>query len=331
LLAVLLELLAIPLEWLAVPLTTVSPLLAALALVDYTGVMRFFDKLKSFFGVKVELTDEFFDALTDILVEGDFGASLAVQTVDELRVRCKSAKVTEGAGARALLADILAEDIALAPPPAPPPPNTLSVLLLLGVNGVGKTTTAAKLAAAATKRHAKPLLAAADTFRAAAIEQLQLHGQRLSVRVVAQQQHGDAAATVFDALSAAIAGNYNPLIVDTAGRMHTKNALTEELKKIDRIIDRFQKPDSTQIAPRKYLVLDATTGANAFAQAETFSTAMHVDGVVLTKMDSTAKGGIVFSLAVKLHLPVVYVCTGERYDDIAPFDARAFVGEFLAE
>jgi fused signal recognition particle receptor len=199
------------------------------------------------------------------------------------------------------------------------------VVLLLGVNGVGKTTTAAKLARLYRDSYGrKPLLAAADTFRAAAIDQLKIHGERLGVRVVAHQPGGDPAAVVYDALEAAQAGGGNLVVADTAGRMHTRAGLVEELKKIDRVVE-------TRAAGARYtkwLVLDATTGRNALAQAEIFHEAVSLDGAILTKYDSTAKGGVVFSLASELRLPVRYLCKGEQYGDINAFDPHAYVLEF---
>jgi fused signal recognition particle receptor len=206
----------------------------------------------------------------------------------------------------------------------------LAVVLLLGVNGVGKTTTAAKLALYFRDRYGrKPILAAADTFRAAAIDQLKIHGERLGVRVVAHQHGGDSAAVVYDAIEAARAGGGDLILADTAGRMHTRAALVEELKKIDRVVEtKALSGGKAQGAYRKYLVLDATTGRNAFAQAETFHQAVSLDGVILTKYDSGAKGGVVFSLMDGLGLPVIYLCDGEKYENIRPFDPSAFVREF---
>jgi fused signal recognition particle receptor len=287
--------------------------------------MRFSDRIKSFFGVKSELTDEFYEGLQDLLVEGDLGAALAVRCADELRLRCKKEKIVAAEGARELLARILREyAVAGAREGGLFRPGVLNVILLLGVNGVGKTTTAAKLACL-YKKEGKPLLAAADTFRAAAIDQLVIHGERLGVRVVAHKRHGDAAAVVYDALEAAKAGGYNPVIADTAGRMHTKLALVEELKKIDRVVGRLDG----DVHYLKCLVLDGTTGSNAFVQAETFNEAVRLDGVVLTKMDSSAKGGAVFSLSAKLGLPTLFVCDGEKYENLRLFNADEYVREFL--
>jgi fused signal recognition particle receptor len=192
--------------------------------------MTFGNKIKSFFGIKVELNDDFFEELTDLLVEGDFGAALAMETVERLEERCKKAKINTASDAKELLALMIKEYIDMAPNgiEAEFDAEAFNVILLLGVNGVGKTTSAAKLAYLYKNAAAcKPLLAAGDTFRAAAIDQLLLHGERLDVRVVAHKQHGGAAAVIFDALEAAAAGAYKPVIAYTAGRMHTKTPLVE--------------------------------------------------------------------------------------------------------
>ena len=297
----------------------------------------FGDKLKNFFGFSRGLTEDVFDDLTDLLVEGDFGAAGAMRLADKLKDVCRKEKVTDGEGARKLLAVLLEEILRKAQPgtskpeekPLPEgkllPDGKLTILLLLGVNGVGKTTTAAKLADRyRTLEKRRPLLAAADTFRAAAIDQIKIHGERLGVRVVAHQHGGDPAAVIYDAIEAAHAGAGDLIIADTAGRMHTKSALVEELKKIDRVVE-SRAAGCNYI---KYLVLDATTGRNALAQAEIFKEAVSPDGVILTKYDSSARGGTVFSLAEDLGLPVVYICTGEKYGDISLFDPHRYAEEF---
>ncbi|MDR0708949.1 MAG: signal recognition particle-docking protein FtsY [Spirochaetaceae bacterium] len=289
----------------------------------------FRDKIKSFFGPRAKVEEAFFEDLADLLVEGDFGAAGAWQTIDELRNRCKKQGITEGGKLREILTAILAEQLsARGGKEFIPLPGALRIILLLGVNGVGKTTTAAKLAARFREHGGcKPILAAADTFRAAAIDQLRIHGERLGVRVVAHQHGGDPAAVVYDAIEAARAGGGDLIIADTAGRMHTKSALVEELKKIDRVVE-SRAGDAAAGGYLKWLVLDATTGRNALAQAEIFHEAVKLDGVILTKYDSTARGGVVFSLAGTLSLPVIYICDGEKYENIRPFDASAFAGEF---
>jgi fused signal recognition particle receptor len=289
----------------------------------------FRDKIRNFFGLQTKIEEAFFEDLADLLVEGDFGAAEAWQTIEELRNRCKKQKITETGKLRETLTAILVEQLsACGGKEFIPLPETLPIILLLGVNGVGKTTTAAKLAARFRERcGCKPILAAADTFRAAAIDQLKIHGERLGVRVVAHQHGGDPAAVVYDAIEAARAGGGDLIIADTAGRMHTKSALVEELKKIDRVVE-SRAGDTTAGGYLKWLVLDATTGRNALAQAEIFHEAVKLDGVILTKYDSTARGGVVFSLAGTLSLPVIYICDGEKYENIRPFDASSFAGEF---
>ena len=293
----------------------------------------FAEKFKKFFGIGRGLNDEEFDDLADLLVEGDFGAAGAMRLVEKLKGLCKKANINDGEEARKKLAELLCEILlkasggtAEAPEKKILRPGKLAVLLLLGVNGVGKTTTAAKLADRfRTLENRRPILAAADTFRAAAIDQIKIHGERLGVRVIAHRHGGDPAAVIYDAVEAANAGGGDLIIADTAGRMHTKSALVEELKKINRVIE----TKASECDYIKYLVLDATTGRNALAQAEIFREAVQPDGVILAKYDSSARGGTVFSLAEDLGLPVVFICTGEKYGDIAPFDPARYAGEFV--
>jgi fused signal recognition particle receptor len=292
----------------------------------------FAGKIKNFFTRFHGVSEELFEDLADLLVEGDFGAAEAYGITEKLREYCKKEKISGGDEVREALA-LLLEGI-LAIPEAPGTDSktadlftagTLTVILLLGVNGVGKTTTAAKLARLFREEYKrKPVLAAADTFRAAAIDQLKIHGERLGVRVIAHQHGGDPAAVVYDAAEAARSGGGDLIIADTAGRMHTKASLVEELKKIDRVVE-ARAAEARYI---KWLVLDATTGRNALAQAEIFHEAVSLSGVILTKYDSSARGGVVFSLASELRLPVVYLCDGEKYGDIKRFEPRAYVREF---
>ncbi|MDR2393979.1 MAG: signal recognition particle-docking protein FtsY [Treponema sp.] len=289
----------------------------------------FAQRLKKFFGIQNVVSESLFEELTDLLVEGDFGAAGAYKTVDTLRNLCTKEKIPNAEGVRENLARLMEEQ--LTKPGGGTtvsldiPVGTLQVILLLGVNGVGKTTTAAKLADHYRSQHRKPILAAADTFRAAAIDQLKIHGERLGVRVVAHKHGGDPAAVIYDAIEAARSGGGDLIIADTAGRMHTKSALVEELKKIDRVVE--SKAEGARYI--KWLVLDATTGRNALVQAATFHQAVPLDGVILTKYDSSAKGGVVFSLAEELKLPVLFIGTGEKYPDIHPFDPHRYVLEFV--
>jgi fused signal recognition particle receptor len=286
--------------------------------------MNFAGKIKSFFAKAPAVSQEFFDELSDLLVEGDLGAQEAYTVVELLQERCKKENISSPEQARNCLAGLLEEILRSVNPPASPEAGS-AVILLLGVNGVGKTTTAAKLAALYQNLGLKPVLAAADTFRAAAIDQLKIHGERLGLRVVAHQQGGDPAAVVYDAIEAA--GKDGMVIADTAGRMHTKSALVDELRKIDRVVE--SKTTDFQAARYiKYLVLDATTGRNAQAQAEIFCEAVSPEAAIVSKYDSTAKGGVVFSLASGLRLPVAYLCTGEKYGDIQTFDPHTFAREF---
>jgi fused signal recognition particle receptor len=315
----------------------------------------FADRIKDFFGVKNPGEEALFEDLGDLLVEGDFGAAEAYRVAGVLRERCRKEKAAGSGEIRRILGTILEEELLKAPgqgsagvfPDAGDSGgensgggdsgggdsgggnsagnSAVTVILLLGVNGVGKTTTAAKLADYYRSQYRrKPILAAADTFRAAAIDQLKIHGERLGVRVVAHQYGGDPAAVVYDAVEAAQAGAGDLIIADTAGRMHTKAALVEELKKIDRVVESKAK----NARYLKWLVLDATTGRNALAQAEIFHSAVTLDGAVLTKFDSGARGGAVFSLASELALPLAFICTGEKYGDIAPFDPRSYARGF---
>ncbi|MDR2631103.1 MAG: signal recognition particle-docking protein FtsY [Spirochaetaceae bacterium] len=300
----------------------------------------FAGRIKSFFGLKKNINDELYEDLADLLVEGDFGAAEAFKTVDKLKEYCRKEKINDGEAVRRALAEILTQELLqpLLPEaadsiydffrsPAKPGsrPQKLGIILLLGVNGVGKTTTAAKLAHRVLSLNRRPLLAAADTFRAAAIDQLMIHGERLGCRLIAHKSGGDPAAVVYDAVEAAQAGAGEVIIADTAGRMHTKTALVEELKKIDRVVE-SKAAGGFYV---KWLVLDATTGRNALAQAEIFHGAVNLDGIILTKYDSGAKGGVVYSLAAELHLPVIFVCNGEQYGDLHFFDPQEYTNNFV--
>jgi len=285
--------------------------------------MGFGDKIRAFFK-KTILNDEVFEDLTDLLVEGDMGAAFAFETVERLREVCRKEKIGDMESARRALKEILKPyamkksfDI---------DPTRLNIVLLLGVNGVGKTTSCAKLAFwAKNKGIDNIILAAGDTFRAAAVNQLKIHGERTGVRVVAQHQGADAAAVLWDSIEAAGAGRAGLVIADTAGRMHTRQDLLKELEKMDRIIS--QRAPGAKYS--KILVLDSTTGQNGMRQAETFNEAVTVDGVILSKHDSTAKGGMVLSLAKQFGMATLFVGTGEGYKDFAPFDPEVFLDEFL--
>lgn len=270
--------------------------------------------LKSF----TKIDEELFEELEELLVMGDVGVPTAEKICDELRDRVKKEGIKDPAMINSLLEEIISDmlsgdeelDISTTP----------SIILVIGVNGVGKTTTIGKLANSLSKQGKKVLLAAADTFRAAAIDQLDIWAKRSGCEIIKQNEGSDPAAVIFDAISAAKARNADVIICDTAGRLHNKKHLMDELSKINRIIDR-ELPDA---AKEKLLVLDATTGQNAVNQAEQFRQATGITGIVLTKLDGTAKGGVVLAIKEGLGIPVKYIGVGEQIDDLQPFDAKAF-------
>ncbi|MBQ6027933.1 MAG: signal recognition particle-docking protein FtsY [Treponema sp.] len=284
----------------------------------------FADKIKSLFAGKNAQNQEFFDDLADALIEGDIGAKLSMELIDSLESECKKQKLFDQGQILLKLKQALspfAKGIDLKVQD-----GKTNVWMLLGVNGVGKTTSAAKIALLQKKSGVQNIsLSASDTFRAAAVDQLMEHGQRLGIRVVAHQMGSDPAAVVFDAAESVSSKGGGLVIADTAGRLHNKENLVRELEKIDRVCS--QKADEG--CYKKLLVLDATTGQNALRQAEVFNEAVGVDAIVLTKYDSSAKGGIAVSIGKELSLPVAYVCTGESYADIALFDAEKYLNEFL--
>lgn len=285
------------------------------------------DKLKRLFGMN-KPSDETWEDLLDLLVESDISPSYAYQLSEKLQAHCRRSGLTDQAAIRQALADLMAPDLSAASLSLPP--QRFSLVMLLGVNGVGKTTTAAKLAHYARQSAGLQniLLAAGDTFRAAAIDQLRSHGQRLGIRVIAQEQGSDAGAVLYDALEAAKASRCELLIADTAGRMHNKQNLVRELEKMNKIIA-GQTADSGIAEYRKLLVLDATTGSNALRQAESFMEAVQVDGIIMTKLDSSAKGGMLASIGRQLGLPAYFVCSGETYDDMQVFDPQRYLHDLL--
>ena len=267
------------------------------------------------------LDDEFYDSLEEALLAGDVGVAASSEIVADLRDRVYEERIKRPEDAKELLKQILVESVEYEVEPYSYP----LVILLSGVNGVGKTTAIGKLAHLFTEQGKSVVVAAADTFRAAASEQLEVWGKRAGVRVVRHNEGADPAAVVFDAISSAKAKGTDVILVDTAGRLHNKKNLMEELKKICRVVDR-ELPDADF---RKFLVLDATTGQNGVQQAEVFSEAIDLDGIILTKLDGTAKGGVVMAISVELELPVLYVGVGEKIDDLIPFDANDFVDALM--
>jgi fused signal recognition particle receptor len=285
---------------------------------------NFAENLKRLFGMHKGADDTFFEDLADSLIEGDLGAKTAFEIVGELEKKCRSQGIADADKILDELVCILspfAKEIAF-----DPAPGKVSVFMVLGVNGVGKTTSVAKMGVWFKNRFAGDIvLAASDTFRAAAIEQLKYHGERTGLRVVAHQHGSDPGAVVFDAADSVRAAGGGLVIADTAGRLHNKENLVRELQKIDRIAAAKADPGCY----RKILVLDATTGQNGMRQAEVFHEAVGIDAIILTKYDSTARGGIALSCGKELGLPVAFVGTGEKYADFMQFDRDSYLSEFV--
>ena len=271
------------------------------------------------------IDDELFEELEEILVMGDVGANTASHICQTLREQVKEKGINDPAAIRSLLKDIVADmleggqEMTLNTKP--------SVILVIGVNGVGKTTTIGKMAAGLKAQGKKVILGAADTFRAAAIEQLEIWADRAGVDIVKHGQGADPAAVVFDTVSAAKARGADVVICDTAGRLHNKKNLMDELAKIGRIIDR-ELPDADK---EILLVVDATTGQNAVNQAREFKSAAGITGIVLTKLDGTARGGVVLAIREDLQVPVKFIGVGEGIDDLQPFDPSQFAAGLFEE
>ncbi len=266
-----------------------------------------------------KVDEALFEELEEVLIMSDVGFETSSEIIERLRQKAREEKITEAEGIQSalqeIIGDILSEDdeqFEIKTSPA--------VILVIGVNGVGKTTTIAKLAHLYKEQGKKVMLAAGDTFRAAAIDQLQIWADRVGVDIIKQQEGSDPASVVFDAISATKARGADILICDTAGRLHNKKNLMEELSKIHKIIDR-ELPDAQK---ESFLVLDATTGQNALSQAKNFGEVSDVTGIVLTKLDGTAKGGIVIAVKAEQKIPVRFIGVGEKMDDLQPFDARDF-------
>jgi fused signal recognition particle receptor len=273
-----------------------------------------------------EINEEFYQELEEALITGDVGVETSLKLADQLRQEVSRARLRERSAVRELLLQKLT-DLLAAPEAELLTGDAPLVILLVGVNGAGKTTTAAKLAHLYRQQGQKVLLVAGDTFRAAAIDQLQIWAERAGVDLVRQQPGSDPSAVFYDAIHAARARQADVVIGDTAGRLHTKVNLMEELKKIHRVIARLHPGAPHQVL----LVLDATTGHNGIAQAARFDEAVPVTGVVLAKLDGTARGGIVVAVRDTLNIPVRYVGIGEKMEDLAPFDASAFAQALLSD
>ncbi len=264
-----------------------------------------------------ELDDDFYEDLSDILIMADVGVETTNLAVSRLKEKCRSEKIGDPAKARDALKDILVDILKAEPMQLKNP----MVLLIIGVNGVGKTTSIGKLASRLKVMGRRVVICAGDTFRAAAADQLTVWAERADVPIVKRTEGADPAAVVFDGVQAAKSRHADVLIVDTAGRLHNKSHLMEELKKISRVVER-EYPEAALSA---LLVIDATTGQNGLTQAKVFSEVANLEGIILTKLDGTAKGGIAIAIRNELNLPVRYIGLGEKLDDMQPFDARDFV------
>lgn len=268
-----------------------------------------------------KIDEDFYEELEDILLMSDCGMKATTAIMDELRRRVSENKVKDADTAKQMLKDIMIEQMDIPRPPLRWP----MVMLVVGVNGAGKTTTIGKLALRFQNIGRRIILCAADTFRAAAADQLTVWAERARVPIVKHAEGADPAAVVYDGIQSAKAQGADLLIVDTAGRLHNKKNLMEELRKISRVITR----EYEEAEVRTLLVIDATTGQNGLQQAREFSEVADVSGIVLTKLDGTAKGGIVIAVADALQIPVKYIGVGEKAEDLMPFDARDFVDALL--
>ncbi len=265
-----------------------------------------------------KIGEDFYEELEEILISSDVSVKTTMQIVDNIRDTAIEEKCRDKDYVVQMLKDELYSSLTEAEPLEIESP---AVIMVIGVNGVGKTTTIGKLANKFVKEGKSVTIAAADTFRAAASEQLSVWADRAKVRIVKHAEGADPSAVVYDAISSVKAKNTDILIIDTAGRLHVKANLMEELKKMSRVVER----EFPQANYYKFIALDATTGQNAYNQVEVFKDAVGLDGIVLTKLDGTAKGGFIISLSSELQVPVCYVGTGEKIDDIEDFDAREFV------
>ncbi len=287
------------------------------------GVKRsretWFGKMARLFD-RTRVEDEVWDELEELLIAADVGVATTQKLIEKVKQRVRTEKLSEGVQVRAVLKDEMVNLLKVdGGAVSISKSGSTQIILVVGVNGSGKTTSIAKLAHSLKSEGGKVILAAADTFRAAAIDQLKRWGERVGVEVVAHQPGGDPGAVVYDALQAAQNRQAQVVIIDTAGRLHTKFNLMEELKKIKRVAGKYDMPQEV------LLVIDATTGQNGLAQARHFTEAAGVSGIFLAKLDGTAKGGIVLAICDELKIPIIYIGTGEQLDDIAPFDANTFV------
>ncbi len=282
--------------------------------------------LDRLFRHRTVIDDDLFEELEELLITCDVGVESTLELIDKLKERVKKEKIEDPSGLYDILRKLITDILDIQVEPLDITKHKPFVIMVVGVNGVGKTTSIAKLANLFKQEGFRPMLVAADTFRAAAIDQLVRWAERIDVPVVKQKPGADPSAVVYDALESAIARNMDVVIVDTAGRMHTKTNLMEELKKMNRVISR-----KISTAPHEtLLVLDATTGQNAVSQVKMFKEHIGITGIILTKMDGTAKGGIIIGICHEFMIPVRFIGIGERMDDLKPFDPSEFTQALLA-
>lgn len=279
------------------------------------------DKIDDLFNNYGEIDDELFDELEEILIMADIGMNTTMTLIEKLKEALKERKIKDSALVKDVLKDVMEEVLVEHNHSTFELPNEPTIIMVIGVNGVGKTTSIGKIAHRLKSEGKSVLIAAGDTFRAAAIEQLKVWGDRVNVPVIHQTEGSDPAAVIFDAIQSAKAKKVDVLICDTAGRLHNKVNLMNELSKVFRVIDREYPNAHKEVL----LVLDATTGQNAIQQAKVFNEAAQINGIVLTKLDGTAKGGVVLAINQELSIPVKLIGVGEGIEDLQPFDARAFV------
>lgn len=286
----------------------------------------FVEKVETLVTGRKNIDESLYEELEEIMIEADMGADIALDLVEKLRQEVKKQKIKDAAEVKPLLQELIKEALGDETEPLKLNPPGPAVIMVVGVNGVGKTTTIGKLAYMCKSRGQKVVLGAADTFRAAAIEQLEIWGNRVGVDVIKHQHGADPAAVAYDSLQAARARNADVLIVDTAGRLHTKSNLMDELKKIHRVLKR-EIPE----APHEtLLVLDATTGQNAINQAQIFNEAINLTGIALTKLDGTAKGGVIVAIHQSLKIPVKLIGIGEGVEDLREFNTKEFADALFA-
>ena len=286
----------------------------------------FFSRLKSIFSGHSAIDEDFYEELEETLIMGDMGITATEEVMEELRRQVKERHVKETEDCRELLKESIKEQMQV-PEDAYDFENQQSVIMVIGVNGVGKTTAVGKLAAIYKKQGKRVLIAAADTFRAAAGEQLDEWAKRAGVEIISGAQGADPSSVIFDAVSAAKARNVDILLCDTAGRLHNKKNLMDELAKMRRIITR----DYPEANVEALIVLDGTTGQNALEQARQFSNVTELDGIVITKLDGTAKGGIAIAIQAELDVPVKFIGVGEKIGDLQRFDPQEYVNALFAD